>query len=70
VDDQAVRILRANYTFRAIPLAAGKHEIVFYFDSPYFRLGVTISLVTLGLALALLFLNLGKRRPPKGVSNP
>jgi uncharacterized membrane protein YfhO len=33
IDGEEVPILRANYTFRAVPVSAGTHEIRFYYDS-------------------------------------
>lgn len=52
VDGEETEILRANYTFRAVPLIAGEHEVRFYFDPVSFKLGVIVSVLSLvGLAL-------------------
>ncbi len=47
VDGNEVEILRADYTFRAVPLVPGVHTVRFYFDSDSFRLGAIISLASL-----------------------
>ncbi|MEK9147210.1 MAG: YfhO family protein [Patescibacteria group bacterium] len=49
VDGDETEIFRANYTFRAVPLIGGEHEVRFYYDSWVFKVGLTISLVSLGL---------------------
>lgn len=46
VDGQIAPIYHADYIFRAILLGAGKHEIVFEYQSPSFRLGLVISLLS------------------------
>lgn len=47
VDGDETEILRANYTFRAVPLLPGEHTVRFYFDSTSFKIGALISLVSL-----------------------
>jgi len=49
VDGNDTEILRANYTFRAVPLIPGDHTVRFYFDSFSFKLGVIISILSLSL---------------------
>jgi hypothetical protein len=44
VDGQATPILRANYLFRAIPLEAGEHQVVFAYQPLSFWLGLALSL--------------------------
>ena len=56
-----IPILRANGAIRAVPLEAGRHEIVFRFRSPPFELGKWITLVALMGIGALLGASL--RRP-------
>lgn len=46
VDGQEVKILRANFSFRAISVPAGKHKIIFTYDPPAFKIGLAISLVS------------------------
>ena len=63
VDGVETEILRANYTFRAVPLIPGEHEVVFYFDSDTFKIGVLISLIgIMSLSLMLLCLIYFQRR--------
>lgn len=45
VDGDGEKIYRANYAFRALPIAAGSHEVCFIFDPISFKLGATITLL-------------------------
>lgn len=47
VDGKETNILRADYTFRAVPLEAGVHVVRFYLDSSSFKLGLVISILSL-----------------------
>lgn len=47
VDGVRVDILRANYVFRAVPLAAGKHRVAFRFRPMSFFIGAIVSCVGL-----------------------
>jgi hypothetical protein len=47
VNEREVKILRANYNFRAIPLEAGEYEIKFIYDPISFKIGFLVSLLTL-----------------------
>ena len=63
IDGVETEILRANYTFRAVPLISGEHYVVFYFDSDTFKIGVLISLIgIMSLSLTLLCLIYFRRR--------
>lgn len=53
VDGNEVEVMRANYTFRAVALTPGEHEVRFYFDSLSFKVGGLISVLSLGLLLSL-----------------
>ena len=59
VDGDEVPILRANYTFRAVPLGPGAHEVRFYYDSDVFKLGL---LVTFSSLAVLAYLTLIRNR--------
>ncbi len=48
-DGRLLTIYRANYTFRAVFVRAGKHTIRFYFDNPRFDQAKLLSLVSLVL---------------------
>ncbi|OGE02899.1 hypothetical protein A2196_03505 [Candidatus Curtissbacteria bacterium RIFOXYA1_FULL_41_14] len=48
VDGEETPVLRADYTFRAVPLIPGEHLVRFYYDPWTFKLGLGISLASLG----------------------
>lgn len=50
IDDQEAKIYRADYSFRAVPVPSGKHQIIFVYKPQSFRLGLLAS----GLSLILL----------------
>lgn len=52
VDNKKSEILRADYTFRAISVPAGKHTVKFVYDPQSFKLGVYSAL--LGIILVVL----------------
>ncbi len=54
VDGRPARLYRANYTFRAVYVPSGKHEVVFQFVSAAFNTGKIITILTLLACLALL----------------
>ena len=47
VDGNPVDILRANYTFRAIPIPAGNHEVSFYYSADNIRIPALVSALLL-----------------------
>lgn len=59
VDGDETEIFRANYTFRAVPLTGGEHMVRFYYDPMSFKLGLVITVISLG---ATLYLSVFKRR--------
>jgi len=60
VDGERVGVLRADYTFRAVPVPAGRHEVVFRFRPGSLTLGLALS--ALGVILLVGFLAAGLRR--------
>lgn len=56
VDGKKQKILRANFTLRAVYLEPGKHEVRFVYNPASFKLGAGISAVTLILLIILCFL--------------
>ena len=48
-----VEILRANYSFRAIPISQGEHLVTFSYEPESFRQGLAISTVALGVLVGL-----------------
>jgi hypothetical protein len=61
VDGQPAELLRANQSFKAVAVGAGRHEVRFSFRSRWMRWGAVISLATL---LALVGLGLWRRQLP------
>jgi len=62
VNGKKTEVYRANYSFRAVVVPAGKSKAVFKYDSAYFNTGAWISLLTLTAALAYLAIMFGWRR--------
>ncbi|QDT89380.1 YfhO family protein [Gimesia algae] len=54
IDNQELPVLPADYSLRAIPLPAGKHQVELSFMPPGFQIGRLISLTTLMLLLVQL----------------
>lgn len=63
VDGQPQPVYRANYLFRATPVPAGKHEVVFRFEPVSYRIGQQVTLASLGLLAVLSLLALRRGRP-------
>ncbi len=55
VDGKPTKIYKTNYMLRSIFLKSGEHTIQFVFRPKAFRLGLSITLVTLVLLLGLIF---------------
>jgi len=66
VDGRDTPILRADYLLRAVAVPAGHHRIAFHFRSPAVRRGLTLSLVSLAVALALIGAGLWLARAKAG----
>jgi len=55
IDGQKTEILRANYTFRAISVPAGSHQIIMRYVPISFVFGLLISLSSWSVSLAIIF---------------
>lgn len=62
VDGAEAPVLRADYALRAVHVPAGSHEVVFRYQSHAVRTGLTVSIVSLALILALVGLGFWQRR--------
>jgi hypothetical protein len=47
VDGGEKKVYRANYTFRAVPLRAGTHQVEFVYDPLSFKVGAVITFLTI-----------------------
>ncbi|EKD64924.1 MAG: hypothetical protein ACD_50C00242G0001 [uncultured bacterium] len=45
IDGKEVKIYRADYTFRAVPVPAGKHKVEFVYNPQGFKYGVLLAVV-------------------------
>lgn len=48
IDQAKTEVLRADHSFRAVPLPQGDHTVIFRYEPPSFRIGVVLT--ALGLA--------------------
>jgi len=64
VDGRKEKIYRADYTFRAVPVHAGNHQVLFVYDPFSFKLGASMTLFGMAACLVVCFMT---RR--KGVSH-
>ena len=62
VDGKEEKILRANYTFRAIPLGPGSHRVELRIRPLSFRIGLGVSLLTILLLIGAWAISAKKRR--------
>ncbi len=70
VDGKPVPLLRANHAFQALEVPAGQHEITLRYEDWRFRLGATISALTLLGCLTGLFMEPKQRTPCKSGKHP
>lgn len=57
VDGKDTQILRANYTFRAVPIKRGTHQVVFTYSPASFWIGLWISVVSF-ISLIVIFVSI------------
>ncbi len=71
VDGKPARLLRADHALRAVVVPAGRHQVVFKFESGAFTMGLWLSIGSSLLALLLLAAGWWwSRRPPAMVEPP
>lgn len=61
VDGEETEIHRANYTFRAILLSEGEHQVRFVFDSPIYGLAKNVSGISILFVFFVLILSFVKK---------
>ena len=64
VDGEEKEILRANYLFRSVLIEPGEHTLRFEYDPLSFKLGLTITLLTILVSL-IYFIRACVVRPAK-----
>ncbi len=62
VDGRPVPVLRAYHTLRAVSLDKGEHDVKFRYESGYYRTGTWVSLAAVALLLAVVGVQIGRRR--------
>ena len=64
IDDRVVPMYAADYLLRAVPVPKGKHRVEFRFESKSVATGLTVSIVSMVVALLLLIAGIitGRRR--------
>jgi hypothetical protein len=65
VDGEKKKIYRANYTFRAVPLRPGTHQVEFVYDPLSFELGAIITFLTIIGCFAIGWISRAKRGRPR-----
>ena len=69
VDGHAARVLRANVAFRAVPVTAGRHELVFLYRPASVFWGLGISMATLfSLGCAAVFWRAARPQSARGAT--
>ena len=53
IDDQPAEALTVDYLFRGVFVPPGSHRVRWTYDCPGFRMGIGISLATLGMLVFL-----------------
>ena len=53
VDNREHEIMRANYSFRAVPIPQGQHEVLFIYDPKSFKIGKWLSLIAATFLVAV-----------------
>lgn len=66
VDGKETAIYRANYLFRAIPVAKGQHKVEFFYRPSSFAYGVVLACLALAIIFASLLARLQKHMMPLG----
>ena len=70
VDGNKVKLLRANYSFRAVPLIAGDHTVEMKYESEAYNKGKIISMITFVLSIVGFFIAQHFERVTKDTIKP
>jgi len=69
IDGQSAKILRANYTFTAVEVPSGKHQVEFFYQPVSYLIGKTITFLTFLFLLLYLIYYFFLRKNEKLVTN-
>lgn len=62
IDGRKSKVFRANYTFRAVTIPKGNHEVVFRYEPMSWKIGVIVSVLGLIFYGALIFLSMQNKK--------
>jgi hypothetical protein len=65
VDDEPVRLLRANHAFQALPIPAGRHHATLIYEDRPFYYGALLSLLSAAILAALWLRDRKRTTPPQ-----
>jgi hypothetical protein len=65
IDGKPADVMRAFHTFRAVKVPAGEHQVIFRYDSPYYRLGGLLTLAALAFLVGTLVVSRIRRKGAK-----
>jgi len=68
VDGRETKIYRCDYTFRAVFLPEGRHNIEFIYDKKYFNLGKLVTFLSLGVIIIGILLCISFERKRRRIS--
>ncbi len=67
VNGEEQEVLQANHAFRAVELPAGEHEIVFYYHSTAFSVGVWLTIISTIAVFGLVFFGYRRERQSRRI---
>jgi hypothetical protein len=70
IDGHPAQMVRADFTLRALPLPAGRHQVEFFYRSDLFRRSLALSMACGALLLAVGLVSRARLRRRRGGSEP
>ncbi len=62
IDGKPTKVYRAYHTFRAVALPEGEHRVIFFYDSPSYKIGSLLSLLGLAFVIGQIVVILLRKR--------